>query len=162
MYIFVVSHTLFTLGIVTIYHKNLMHVGSKFIPCQNGKWSHFCSFNLTFIRNPHWPKVMWGICFSQNLLYLPTDQWVLENGLVLNIQSYHREDLNHNQSNNNNDNIHELDYHFILVSFSRWVCILIVYRLLLYLWLHTEKYIHNGAYNIKRQIYLIIRASFQW
>ena len=31
--------------------------------------SYFCGIKFTFVRNPHWPQVMWGICFCQSLFF---------------------------------------------------------------------------------------------
>ena len=50
----VISHTwiahCYSYLVVTMYHKSQMHVGSKFISCQNRvKWAIFA-----FARNPHW------------------------------------------------------------------------------------------------------------
>ena len=44
---------LFAVGLVAIYHKNLMHVRSKFTPCQNRvKWAIFAVLNSPLLEIP--------------------------------------------------------------------------------------------------------------
>ena len=79
MYFYDISHTnswmlfILVVGIVSIYHKSLMHVRSKFTLCQKMvNWAIFAVvvvYKFTLVRNHHWPQVMQKICVSQACLY---------------------------------------------------------------------------------------------
>ena len=69
---------LFIFGIVTIYL--LMHVGSKFTPCQNRVNGAIFPVLFTFVSNPHWPQIMRGIFRSQSLfkIVIAKQSWLIK------------------------------------------------------------------------------------
>ena len=60
---------IFGIHVVTIYCKSLS---------KPSKLSHFFSIKFTFVRYPHWPQIMRGICFNPSLS--PNYSWIKSMG----------------------------------------------------------------------------------